>query len=98
MKSVGKSVSNLVRSSLDYVMNDRDEYTSNNNVDYVTSSVNNTDLSVTYNEIYNSNKEHEELPSGELKFKQLQKKWEMLVEKRSPENISLKDTFSSRTM
>lgn len=79
-------------------MNDRDEFTSNNNEDYVTSSVNNTNLSVTYNEIHNRNKEHEELPSGELKFKQLQKKWEMLVEKRSPENISLKNTFSSPTL
>lgn len=33
----------------------------------------------------------------ELKFKQLQKKWEMLAEKQSPESNS-RDTFSNKSM
>lgn len=48
---------------------------------------------------YDMEKESEEIEvcvGREMKFKQLQKKWEMLAEKRSPD--SAKDTFTNRVM
>lgn len=60
------------------------------------------DLSVTHNEIYDPEREEEEceMPvKRELKFKQLQKKWEMLAEKKSPEAATLlRDAFSNRIL
>lgn len=82
-------------------MNERLGTVNSDSVDNVTYSNIDADLSVTHNEIYDPEMENEEpeLPVRELKFKQLQKKWEMLAEKQSPpENTSLRDTFSSRTM
>ncbi|XP_065216209.1 uncharacterized protein LOC135842599 isoform X2 [Planococcus citri] len=61
----------------------------------VTSSTTEGDASMAYD----MEKESEELElcvRREMKFKQLQKKWEMLAEKRSPD--SAKDTFTNRIM
>lgn len=72
-------------------MNNKEDSTEND----VTYSNAATDLSITYNDLSNPDRER----GRELKFKQLQKKWEMLAEKNSPpETISSKDTFSSRTL
>lgn len=50
--------------------------------------------------MYDSEKEERDIIiKRELKFKQLQKKWELLAEKGSPENVTtLRDTFLSKNM
>ena len=78
--------------SLDHAVNRRDDSMEED----VTCSNTLTDMSSKSSE-QRVGGEHR-FPVGELKFKQLQKKWEMLAEKHSPpDTLSSRDTFSSRT-
>ena len=85
--------------SLDPTINRKNQVPENSANDSTTID---DDLSVTHNEIYDPEREEEEheVPvKRELKFKQLQKKWEMLAEKKSPEAASvLRDGFTNRIL
>lgn len=87
---------------MDPTINRKDQVTENSADDANDSLTIDDDLSVTHNEIYDpecEEEEHEVPGKRELKFKQLQKKWEMLAEKKSPEAVTmLQDAFPDRIL